>query len=328
MIDVEDAEILRSTAREIVTRGCNLDQAAALGWTGLFTAEDAGGEGWHPLEAVLIAIESGRAASASSWTTTAIAAGIVSSIPGHAAPAVGLLDGSRLGVVSVTHLESLIADNGGVSGATGRMLAEREPDVVVLLDRRVDQALVFLAGDAGVELDEDTSGLETIRLVYRARLESASAIKLVGDQVARLRIASLLLSVADTVGAVQAAVELVSSYLSDRVAYGAAIASFQAVQHRLVDLTVFELAADALVRRAARALAEGDPDAERLAAAAHTFTEARAVEAIDDCIQLAGGIGFTWEFPLHHLLRRASTNAALFGSGRASRDRLARLGGW
>ncbi len=328
MIDVEDAEILRSTAREALGSDLTLGHAADLGWTGLLTEETVGGAGWYPLEAVLVAMESGRAGSPSSWTANAVAAAIVGSIPELAAQAAGLLDGSRHAGVSLTHLAPLIDARGTISGRTGKLLAEREPDVLVLIDPDVDQAIVLRSDDAGVEIHEDVAGLESTRRVYRAELDAASAVKLAGGRVAELRTAAVLLLAADTVGAVAAAVEMTTDYLRDRVAYGAPIASFQAIQHRLVDLTVFELAADALVRNAARALAEDDPDAPRLAAAAHTYTEARAVVAIDDCIQLAGGIGFTWEFPLHHLLRRASTNAAVFGSGRASADRLAKLGGW
>jgi alkylation response protein AidB-like acyl-CoA dehydrogenase len=49
---------------------------------------------------------------------------------------------------------------------------------------------------------------------------------------------------------------------------------------------------------------------------------------VDECMQLSGGIGFTWEYPLHHELRRVFTNAQLLGTARSSRALLAEVSGW
>jgi alkylation response protein AidB-like acyl-CoA dehydrogenase len=55
---------------------------------------------------------------------------------------------------------------------------------------------------------------------------------------------------------------------------------------------------------------------------------ARAVPALEDCVQLAGGMGFTWEFPIHHALRRALTNCVAIRTARLSTNRLARSRAW
>jgi alkylation response protein AidB-like acyl-CoA dehydrogenase len=106
------------------------------------------------------------------------------------------------------------------------------------------------------------------------------------------------------------------------------IASFQAIQHRLVELLVFEVKARAVVMRAARAIASADARAPVLTAAAHAFVAAKAAAAVDECMQLSGGIGFTWEYPLHHELRRVFTNGQLMGTARGSRQLLAEVSGW
>ena len=81
------------------------------------------------------------------------------------------------------------------------------------------------------------------------------------------------------------------------------------MQHRLVELLVFEVKARAVVMKAARAIAADDESVTALTAAAHAFVAAKATAAVDECMQLSGGIGFTWEYPLHHELRRVFTNA-------------------
>lgn len=153
-------------------------------------------------------------------------------------------------------------------------------------------------------------------------------------QAERLFAAGRLLISADVVGALSNALGRLTAYLKERVAFGAPIASFQAVQHRLVDLLVFEEKSRAIVTKGARTLASAAlaDDAMRTAvtqaAVAHAFVSAKATAAIDECMQLSGGIGFTWEYPLHHELRRAATDACLLGTARSSRALLAEVSGW
>jgi alkylation response protein AidB-like acyl-CoA dehydrogenase len=144
-----------------------------------------------------------------------------------------------------------------------------------------------------------------------------------------LAVARVLLS-ADSLGALSTTFERLVGYLKDRTAFGAPIASFQAVQHRLVDLLVLETKARAVVMKAARALASADDaaDVTALSVVAHAFVASKATAAVDECMQLSGGIGFTWEYPLHHGLRRVFTNGYLLGTARSSRADLADKAGW
>jgi alkylation response protein AidB-like acyl-CoA dehydrogenase len=96
----------------------------------------------------------------------------------------------------------------------------------------------------------------------------------------------------------------------------------------LVDLLVLEAKARAIVMKAARALAADADDAPTLSAVAHAFVAAKAAAAVDECMQLSGGIGFTWEYPLHREMRRVFTNAYLLGTARSSRGLIADKAGW
>jgi alkylation response protein AidB-like acyl-CoA dehydrogenase len=70
---------------------------------------------------------------------------------------------------------------------------------------------------------------------------------------------------------------------------------------------------------------DGAPDADQLVSAAKSFIGQRATDIIQDCVQLHGGIGVTWEHDLHLYLRRATVGRTLYGSPAEHRSRLALL---
>jgi alkylation response protein AidB-like acyl-CoA dehydrogenase len=180
--------------------------------------------------------------------------------------------------------------------------------------------------DEKVALDEQSGCLDTTRRFHALRLNDADAAPIDGSPLAWLTTTAQLLSCADTVGALRRAIVAVTNHLLERQAFGSSLASFQVIQHRLVDLEVLHASAQALVQRAAVAI-EGRHNAS-LVDAAHVFLSSRAVPALEDCVQLAGGMGFTWEFPVHHALRRALTNSSSTRTPRASSNRLALSRGW
>jgi alkylation response protein AidB-like acyl-CoA dehydrogenase len=173
--------------------------------------------------------------------------------------------------------------------------------------------------------------LDIDRPTWRVDVSGAEGVLIGGPARAQqlLALARILLS-ADSLGALSATFERLVGYLKERIAFGAPIASFQAVQHRLVDLVVFEAKARAVIMKAARALAAEQASAEAvtLSAVAHAFVASKATAAVDECMQLSGGIGFTLEYPLHHELRRVFTNGYLLGTARSSRALLAERSGW
>jgi alkylation response protein AidB-like acyl-CoA dehydrogenase len=85
--------------------------------------------------------------------------------------------------------------------------------------------------------------------------------------------------------------------------------------------------ARAAARYAAACLAEDDPDVPVAVALAKAACGEAAVLAAQECVQLHGGIGFTWEHPAHIFLKRAKSGSLAFGTPDRHRAALARLAG-
>jgi alkylation response protein AidB-like acyl-CoA dehydrogenase len=109
----------------------------------------------------------------------------------------------------------------------------------------------------------------------------------------------------EAVGVGQRALELAVEYVGTREQFGRKIGVYQAVSHQVVDALVDVELARSLAYWAAWAVSEGDPQAPLAAAAAKAKATEAAVAACERSIQVHGGIGFTWEHPLHRYYKRA-----------------------
>jgi alkylation response protein AidB-like acyl-CoA dehydrogenase len=112
-------------------------------------------------------------------------------------------------------------------------------------------------------------------------------------------------------------------YLQDRYSFGRPLASYQALKHRLADDKLWLEACHATVTAAIEAVATGADDAGLLASVAKAWVGPHATEIIQDCVQLHGGIGVTWEHDLHLYLRRATVDRLTYGTPDAHRERIA-----
>jgi alkylation response protein AidB-like acyl-CoA dehydrogenase len=154
----------------------------------------------------------------------------------------------------------------------------------------------------------------------------ASAVVGVVDQAggaieAQLALA-LALQCAETVGATDRAYEMTLSYMNDRKSFGRPIASYQALKHRLVDMLLWLESAKAATVAAVKAV-QFDVDAGNSASLAKAYVGDRCPAILRECLQMHGGIGFTWEHDIHFYLRRVESNALIYGSPDYHRDRLA-----
>ncbi len=134
-----------------------------------------------------------------------------------------------------------------------------------------------------------------------------------------------VLQSAEIVGAMERAFDMTLSWTFDRYSFGRPLASYQEIKHRVADLRTQLEASAAVVARAARAVGRQSPDASAWACAAKAYTGRYGPELIQDCIQLHGGIGVTFEHDLHLFLRRAAVNAQLFGTPEQFNRRMALL---
>ncbi|GAA2983093.1 acyl-CoA dehydrogenase family protein [Actinokineospora diospyrosa] len=114
------------------------------------------------------------------------------------------------------------------------------------------------------------------------------------------------------------------AHLKDRHQFGRPLGSFQALKHRVADLWQSLVLARATARHAATALTTGD-DTPIAVSVAQSFCSPVAVRAAEESLQLHGGIGMTWEHPLHHYLKRAKANEIALGTPARHRATLAPL---
>ena len=130
---------------------------------------------------------------------------------------------------------------------------------------------------------------------------------------------------AEQLGLAQRCLDMTIAYVKERKQFARLVGSFQALKHRLADLWVSITQARAASRYAAACLASGDPDAKVAVALAKAYCSDVAVNAAQECVQLHGGIGFTWEHPAHLYLKRAKADSIGFGTADAHRATLASL---
>jgi alkylation response protein AidB-like acyl-CoA dehydrogenase len=129
----------------------------------------------------------------------------------------------------------------------------------------------------------------------------------------------------EQVGLAQRCLDMTVAYVKERRQFARPVGSFQGLKHRLADLWVGITQARAASRYAAACLATDDPDAKVAVAIAKAYCSEIAVQAAQECVQMHGGIGFTWEHPAHLYLKRAKADSIAFGTPDAHRAALASL---
>ncbi|GIJ76198.1 Acyl-CoA dehydrogenase [Micromonospora phaseoli] len=199
----------------------------------------------------------------------------------------------------------------------------------VLLVPAGDGLYAVNAADRGVRLTPVVSLDATRPLADVAFTGAPARLVAAGPMAARAVSAALTAGAAllasEQVGLAQWCLDATVAHVRDRRQFGRPIGSFQAVKHRLADLWVEITEARAVARHAADRLAAGHPEASLAAALAQAYCAPVAVRAAEVCVQLHGGLGFTWEHPAHLYLKRAKSAAVAFGTTDRHRAALARL---
>ena len=133
---------------------------------------------------------------------------------------------------------------------------------------------------------------------------------------------ALALQCAELVGVAERTLETTIGYGRERTAFGRPIASFQALKHRLADMAAWLEGMKAVTEALIDALDSASADASSLASAAKVYVGQHALDIVDDCVQITGGLGVTWEHDIHLYNRRAVVDRAMFGSPELHRLRL------
>ncbi len=130
---------------------------------------------------------------------------------------------------------------------------------------------------------------------------------------------------AEQVGTARRLFDLALEYAKQRVQFDVPIGSFQAIQHKLANVSLAVERADSAAMYAAMVVDALDDDRYRAAHVAKAAAGSAATQSAKDSIQVHGGIGYTWEHDLHLFLRRAYGSEAWLGPTGWHHDRLADL---
>jgi alkylation response protein AidB-like acyl-CoA dehydrogenase len=318
-------------------------QGAELGWTSLLVSESDGGgsiSGNGLLDLLIVAHHFGRLAAPGPLQVTnvvALALGRWGSREQRTGPLAELLSGACCATWPGVATKIAVTATGSDLVLDGVLACvESAADAEYLLVSAVGelppaQYLVPLSAP-GIELAA-LDGLDLTRRFHRVtltdvRVPDAARVGEPGQgaaQDAALLDVMAVLQAGEIAGAMQRAFELTLQWTFDRYSFGRPLASYQEIKHRVADLRMQLEACEALAARAARAVGEQASDASTWAAAAKAYAGTHGPELIQDCIQLHGGIGVTFAHDLHLFLRRAVTDAQLFGTPERARQRVAQL---
>jgi alkylation response protein AidB-like acyl-CoA dehydrogenase len=331
-----------------------------LGWYSLLVPEELGGgsvSGNGVLDAALVAYHRGRALQPGPFVGTnvvahalalagdegqrakvlpalmsgeASAAWVVAAAPG--APSMhGVVSAKTIGSgYRLSGQATLVAD----PGAGGWFL------VVAATDE--GPAHFLLRGDAPGLRVEPLESLDITRRFVQLNLDNIDVTPealvgetgSAGDLIAHLLALSCVLTVAESVGAMDYDLGMAVQYAKERIAFGRPIGSFQAIKHLLADTSLLLEMSKAMALSAAERLGEevagngrreGDTYGLEAASMAKAFVGDCGIDLGQACFQVFGGIGFTWEHDQHLYLRRLTTDAAFFGDPVWHRERLCEL---
>jgi alkylation response protein AidB-like acyl-CoA dehydrogenase len=311
--------------------------AADLGMAGLLVPEQLGGAGAGAREAAVVMEEIGRAVAPVPFLSSAVLATVALLQAGDTETVKGLAAGSLTAALTVPLStapgDTVTGVSAGGDGLTGRITSVAgagEADVLVVpVAGRDGLELHIVARDAaGVDVSpvltlDMTRPLVNIEFSAAASSRVSTAPADAAVTVALETGAALLAS--EQWGIAQWCFDTTLAYAKQRKQFGRAIGSYQAIKHRLADLWIEVNSAAAAARYAADTCARQDNDATIGAAVAQAYCSGAAVHAAEECVQLHGGIGMTWEYPAHLYLKRAKSDQLAFGTAYRHRARLAEL---
>jgi alkylation response protein AidB-like acyl-CoA dehydrogenase len=329
-------------------------QFAELGLTGILIPEGQGGAGLGQVEAGIVLEEIGRNLTPSPFLTTAVAAvralegsaqadrwypGIVS---GDVVFALAIDEGRSHNPLATSCLAQRSGNGFSLSGAKQFVVHGASADVILVAARTAG-----LAGEIeGLTLfavERDARGMEIENV---ALADSSKAARLALDNVevdadavigevdggwaplARAVNAGRAGASSELVGVATGASELTFDYLRQRKQFGRLIGEFQALQHRAAHLYGEIEIARAAALKSAQLLDANDPRAELMTSVAKAKASRTAALAVQEGVQMHGGIGMTDEHDIGFYMKREAVLSELFGSPRFHAAMVAELSGY
>jgi len=308
-----------------------------------------GGAGFGMVELGIVMEELGRALLCAPYFSTAVLAANAILNAGSEAQKTRLLPtiaaGAQLATLAVTELDgdwdprgiatSAVADAGGylLDGVKSYVVDGHVANLLVVAARvpetsgREGLALFTLPADSGGVERRLLKSMDATRKIARIDFHRAHA-ELLGtlDEGAKALTRTLdqaaVALANEMVGGAQALLDSAVKYAKMRVQFGRTIGSFQAIKHRCADLLLEVELARSAAYYAAQAAAVEDPEWPAAACMAKAAASEAYMHAGKECIQIHGGIGFTWENDTHLWFKRAKSSEVFLGTPSYHRELL------
>ena len=329
-------------------------QFGELGLTGICIPESAGGAGMGATEAGLVLEEIGRNLTPSPFLTTAVAA--VRALDGSAQAErwyPGILAGETVAALAVDEgkhheptritLEARRSGNGfALSGAKQFVVHGKSADVILVAARtggspgETDGITLFAVEKGANGLDVENVALADSSKAARLTFDNVQldADAVVGEvdggwaPLSRALNAGRAGAAAELVGVAAGASDMTFDYLKQRKQFGKLIGEFQVLQHRAAHLHGEIEIARAAALKAAELLDAGSDRAELMVSVAKAKAGKSAALAVQEGVQMHGGIGMTDEHDIGLYMKREAVLTELFGSPRFHANRVAELSGY
>jgi alkylation response protein AidB-like acyl-CoA dehydrogenase len=320
-----------------------------LALPGIHIPEQYGGAGFGMVELCIVTEELGRALLCAPYFSTAVLAANAILNAGTEAEKAALLPeiakGARLATLAVTEPDGnwdptgikLIATPDGdgyrLDGVKSYVVDGHLADLLIVAARvpktigREGLALFTLEANAGGVERRLLESMDPTRKIARIDFRGAHA-SLLGTlddgatPILRTLDQAAIALANEMVGGAQAMLDSAVSYAKLRVQFGRTIGSFQAIKHRLADMLLDVELAKTAAYYAAQAAAQDDPEWPALASLAKAGASETYLHTAAECIQLHGGIGFTWDNDTHLWFKRAKSSEVFLGQPSYHRELL------
>ncbi|MFC9859286.1 MULTISPECIES: acyl-CoA dehydrogenase family protein [unclassified Streptomyces] len=314
--------------------------AAGIGAAGLLVPEKLGGQGASHREAAVVLEEIGRSVAPTPYLTSAVVATAtllaLGTEDGPAAELLtGLASGRRVAALAVPFATppagatcATVAAADGVLDGTVTAVADAATADVLLVP--TPQGLYAVEAAADTVTVDPLVPLDLTRPLAAVILSGATGTPLAtggaaADAVRRGLLAGAGLLASEQLGLAEWCLTETVRYTRERHQFNRPVGSFQSLKHRMAQLWLEVVSARAAARYAADALATGSPDVPLAVAVAQAYCSKVAVRAAEECVQLHGGIGMTWEHPAHLYLKRAKADSIAYGTAGSHRAAVAEL---
>jgi alkylation response protein AidB-like acyl-CoA dehydrogenase len=218
-----------------------------------------------------------------------------------------------------------------IDGVKDRVEAGTSCDDFLVTARTEDGPMQFLvpADAAGVAVQRVPS-IDLVRDYAVVRFDGVDvdSVAAVGttaetpDLIVRQSLIAQLLQCTEMIGILDIVFSMTVDWALERHSFGRPLASYQALKHRFADMKMQLEACRAVVAAAVRDLSERVPDAALTVSAAKAYVGEYSVKIVQDCVQLHGGIGVTWEHDLHVYLRRVQLDRTMYGTTEEHQERV------